>query len=271
MSISNDPQAAAFTAANLKTRTVLFITGAWMHVSSWDKFRSAFTAAGFETLAPAWPTLEGTPAALRAEPVEGLAQLTFGKLVAHYSAIIKSLDEAPLLVGHSMGGLIVQLLLDRGLGAAGIVLSPGPVGGALPGPVSLLSALPVLLSGPGQTFTLSRDGFAKNFANTLPAAELAATYDRYVVPTATNIFYQAAAMIGTWVHPRRRQQPLLVIAAEKDRTVTPYLSRASYAVQRRAPVRTDFKQFAGRSHFLAGEAGWEEVAQAAIDWATEVL
>jgi len=261
---------ATAIAAAPGTRTVLFITGAWMHVSSWDKFRSVFEAAGYRTLAPAWPYLDADPAALRASPDKRIGTLTFRKIVDHYAAILDGLDEQPLIIGHSMGGLITQLLLDRGYGVAGIAMDPGPIAGALPGPVSLLAAVPPLLAGPGTTHTISRAGFARNFANTLTAADQQAAYDAYVVPTPTNIFYQAAGMIGTGVNARARKQPLLVIAAEHDRTVTPYLAHAIYNVQKKSPARTDFHQFADRSHFLAGEAGWEEVANYALDWAREV-
>jgi pimeloyl-ACP methyl ester carboxylesterase len=266
-----DTEAALAKAALLKTRTVLFITGAWMHSSSWDKFRSAFEAAGFSTVAPAWPYLDKPAAELRANVDKKLGTLTFGKIVDHYAGIIDGLDEQPLIIGHSMGGLITQLLLDRGYGVAGIAMDPGPIAGALPGPVSLLAALPPVLAGPGNAHTISRAGFARNFANLLSAGEQKAAYDAYVVPTPTNIFYQAAGMIGTGVKVKARKQPLLVISAEHDRTVTPFLARGIYNVQKKAASRTDFKQFENRDHFLAGERGWEEVAQFAIDWAYDVL
>ena len=268
---TNLETAAQVAAANAAaTKTVVFITGAWMHTSSWDKFRSVFEAAGYKTLAPAWPFLDADPAALRANPDKRIGTLTFGKIVDHYAKIIDGLDEQPLIIGHSMGGLITQLLLDRGYGVAAIAMDPGPVAGALPGPVSLLAALPPIFAGPGHTHTITRDGFAKNFANTVPAGEQTAAYDAYVVPTPTNIFYQAAGMIGTGVKVRERKQPLLVMVAEHDRTVTPYLAKAVYNVQKKAPARTDFHQFPDRSHFLAGEKGWEEVANYALDWANEV-
>ncbi len=262
---------AALAAANLQTRTVLFITGAWMHVSSWDKFRSAFEEAGFKTVAPAWPYLDKPAAELRANVDKGLNTLTFGKIVDHYARIIEGLDEQPRIVGHSMGGLIAQLLLDRGYGVAGIAMDPGPIAGALPGPVSLLAALPPIFAGPGSTHTISREGFSRSFANVLSPAEQKTAYDDYVVPTPTNIFYQAAAMIGTAVKAKARKQPLLVISAEHDRTVTPFLARQSFNVQKKAAARTDFKQFEDRDHFLAGERGWEEVAKYTIDWARDVL
>ena len=268
---TNLETSAAFAAANAaKSKTALFITGAWMHTSSWDKLRSVFEAAGYKTLAPAWPYLEGNPAELRAHPDRRLGTLTFGKIVDHYAKIIDGLDEQPVIIGHSMGGLITQLLLDRGYGVAGIAMDPGPIAGALPGPVSLLAALPPIFAGPGNSQTITREGFAKNFANTLNAADQQVAYDDYVVPTPTNIFYQAAGMFGTAVKVRARKQPLLVISAEHDRTVTPYLAKAIFNIQKKSPARTDFHQFADRSHFLAGEKGWEEVAHYALDWANEV-
>lgn len=267
MTTNLETAAASALAAAPATRTVLFITGAWMHASSWDKFRSMFEAAGYKTLAPAWPYLEGNPAELRDHPDKRLGTLTFKKIVDHYAGIIDGLGEQPLIVGHSMGGLITQLLLDRGYGIAGIAMDPGPIAGALPGPVSLLAAVPPLLVGPGNTHLISREGFAKSFANTLDAADQKVAYDDYVVPTPSNIFYQAAAMVGTGVNVKARKQPLLVMSAEHDRTVTPYLAKAIYNVQKKSPARTDFIQFSDRSHFLAGEKGWEAVAQYAIDWA----
>ena len=251
-------------------KLALFITGAWMHTSSWDKFRSVFAAAGYETMAPAWPGLDGKPAALRDIPPATIYGLGLKAITDHYATIIGLLDTAPLLIGHSFGGLITQLLLGRGLGTAGIAIDPGPIAGIVPGPVSLLAATPPLFKGPKGTYTLTRAGFGSSFANTVPAADLPALYDAYVVPTPARIFYEAALMQGTRVEPARRTQPLLITAADRDRTVTPYLAKAAYGIQRKSPARTDFRQFADRSHFLCNEAGWEEVAGAARDWAASV-
>ncbi len=251
-------------------RTALFITGAWMHTSSWDKFRGVFEPAGYRTLAPARPGLAHAPASSRASPDPVLHGLGLKAITDHYAAIIQTVDAPPLLIGHSFGGLVVQLLLDRGLGAAGVALDPGPIAGVVPGPVSLLAATPPLFKGPNGVYTLTRAGFGSSFANTVPVAELPRLYDAYVVPAPARIFYEAALMLGTRVHPATRTQPLLITAAERDRTVTPYLARAAYTIQKRSPARTDFREFAGRSHFLCAEAGWEDVAGAVLDWARSV-
>ena len=252
------------------TKTAIFITGAWMHTSSWDKFRGAFEAAGYVTSAPAWPYLDGNPLALRTHPDKRLGSLTLQQIVANYQAIIGTLPEQPLIVGHSFGGLITQLLLDLGAGVAGVALDPAPIAGVIPGPVSLMAALGPILAGPSTAFTISRAAFGATFANTVPGVEQAKIYDDLVVPTSSRIFYQAAFMLGTKVDARNRRQPLLITVGEKDRTVTPYVAKAAYNLQKRSPARTDFKEFPGRSHFLAGEKGWEEVAAFSIDWAKQV-
>jgi len=166
--------------------------------------------------------------------------------------------------------LITQLLLDRGAGVAGVALDPAPVAGVIPGPVSLMAALGPILAGPSTPFTISRAAFGATFANTVPGLEQPEVYDRFVVPTSTRIFYQAAFMLGTKVDAGNRKQPLLITVGEKDRTVTPYVAKAAYSLQKRSSARTDFKEFPGRSHFLCGEKGWEEVAAYAIDWAKQV-
>jgi pimeloyl-ACP methyl ester carboxylesterase len=77
-------------------------------------------------LAPAWP-LKGRPVGDQlAHPDPRLARVGVPEIVAHYEAIIRSLPKPPVLIGHSFGGLIVQLLLDRGFGAAGIAISSVP-------------------------------------------------------------------------------------------------------------------------------------------------
>jgi len=256
-----------------KADTVVFIHGAWMTPECWDDFRKPFEAAGYAIHAPTWPTLENATAAqLRANPPPGLGGLPVGKIVDHYQRYVSSLRSPPLLVGHSFGGLFVQMLLDRGCGAAGAAIDPGPIAGVIPGPVSLAAALPVVArwNGWNRPFLLSPKAFARSFANTAPADMRALAYDRLVVPTSGRIFYQAASWIGTRVKPKRRTQPLLIIVGEFDRTVTPYVARAAYNIQKRAPAPTAFKMFPGRSHFLIAEPGWQEVSTYVLGWLRDI-
>jgi len=251
------------------TKTVVLIHGAWQVPASWDRFKSRFEAAGYTVIAPAWPLMDRPVAELNANPDPKFGSLTVGAIVDHYDSIIRALPEKPLILGHSFGGLIAQLLLDRGLGSAGVALDPAPIGGLIPGPKPLSAAFPVLarLNGWSRPFTLSKAAYDKGFANTAPKAQRDEEYAKYVVPAPGRIFFQAALNIGTWVSPKKRTQPLLIVVGEKDNTVTPNLARQAFNRQKGSKALTDFHEFAGRSHYLANEPGWEEVADYAIEWA----
>lgn len=250
-------------------KSAVFIHGAWMVPACWDNFRKSFEAAGFTTYAPSWPYLDrGTPDELRRNPPTGLGALGITPIVDHYQSFIANLPEQPLIIGHSFGGLFAQLLLDRGLGWAGVAIDPAPIAGDLPGALSLAASAPVLFRWQGwdQPFTLSRQAFAANFANAAPPDLQSDAYDRLVVPAPGRIFYEAAFWLGTSVHPARRAQPLLITAAEKDRTITPFTAMGAFNRQRKSAAETDFKHFPGHSHFLIAEPGWEDVANYILRW-----
>lgn len=254
-------------------KPVVFIHGAWMTPACWDPFTTVFEAAEYRVLAPAWPFIDGPAAALRSHPPAGLGGMTVGTIVDHYARIINTLPVPPLIIGHSFGGLVAQLLLDRGIGRAGVAVAPAPFAGIVPDGTTLAGALPILLrwNGWNRPYTISRQHFAMNFANTMDAASQQAAFERLVVPTSGRIFYQAATGIGLVIHPKERLQPLLIIEGEMDRTVTPSMARTAFEKQRKSPSRTDFKQFAGRSHFILSEPGWEEVADYALNWAENLV
>lgn len=251
------------------TKTIVLVHGAWVTPASWDTFRQPFEAAGYTVHAPAWPFVEGRSAAeLNVEPPAGLGSLTVGKIADKYQAFVATLPEAPILVGHSFGGLLVQMLLDRGVGAAGVALNPAPIGGIAPGPSALRAIAPILLRPTAwrKPYRFTRRRFAQLFANGASEAAAGRAYDRFVIPAPGMIFHQAAFWLGTRVRPDRRRQPLLITGGDEDRLVSPYLSRAAYRRQLRSPAFTDYVEFPGRSHFLIAEPGWETVAASALSW-----
>jgi len=251
------------------SRTIVFVHGAWVMPASWDNFRKPFEAAGFTVHAPAWPHVEGRSAdELNANPPEGFGGLTVGRIADKYQSFIETLPEPPILIGHSFGGLLVQMLLDRGVGAAAVAINPAPIGGVIPGPGAFKAIAPIMfrLAGWTKPYRLTRKRFGSLFANTAPDDVVDEAYGSFVIPAPGMIFHQAALWLGTWVSPRRRTQPLLITGASEDRLVSPYLSRAAWRRQRKSPARTDYVEFPGRSHFLAGEPGWEEVALTALTW-----
>lgn len=206
-----------------------------------------------------------------AERAGRVAGLATADLESH-ARIIESQAEPPILVGHSFGGLFVQMLLDRGLGASGVAIDPGPPRWIIPGPAAVRAALPVLLTWGGwrKTLTMSFESFQWGFAHTQPEAEQRAAYEKHVVPTPGRIYFQAVLGIGTKVNFRNpNRAPLLLIAGEKDRTANPSMVKAMYRRHARSPAVTSFKSFRDRTHWLIGAPGWEEIADHAISWAEE--
>ncbi|RAK52713.1 alpha/beta hydrolase [Phenylobacterium deserti] len=250
-------------------KTVVLVHGAWVTTRSWDTFRRPFERAGYRVLTPTWPGLEGLSAAqVRRHLPVGFGSLSLGRIVDHLEAYIQALPQPPLLVGHSFGGLLVQKLLDRGCGAAGVAINPAPIAGIVPGPTTLAAVLPALARWRGwsRPYAHTRGSFGRQYANTAPHDLVSRFFNEAVIPTPGRILHQAATWLGTGIDPRRRTQPLLITGSEADRLVTPHLSRAAYAIQRRAPGLTDFSFYDGLSHLLIAEPGYERVARDVIGW-----
>ena len=109
---------------------VVLIHGLWMTSRSWENWVTRYTAQGYQVIAKSWPGMDVDIEELRRDP-SPIATLGITEIVDHYERIIRSLDKAPFILGHSFGGLITQILLDRGLGAAGVAIAPAPVKGIL--------------------------------------------------------------------------------------------------------------------------------------------
>jgi alpha-beta hydrolase superfamily lysophospholipase len=258
---------------------LVLIHGAWLSTRSWEEFSDYFGKRGFAVAAPEWPRKHGDVEALRADGAE-LAGLGLDEIVDHYEALIRALDEPPVLIGHSFGGLIVELLLARGLGRAGVALSPAPPKGILVLPFSSLKAASPALAHPSKhhgVVTLTLEEFSYGFVNTLSAEDAKAAYERYAVPETGQIFYEAG-FANFKLHPptdvhfgNDDRAPLLIVGAEKDHTVPASVSKAQYKKYERSSARTDYLEFEGRPHlFVVGE-GAQEVAAAIDGWLDGVL
>ena len=257
---------------------VVFVHGAWVGPSCWSSFRQPFDQRGLRTIAPAWPFDDRPVDELRRSPDPALASVGIAEIVAHYEKIIRALPNKPLLVGHSFGGLFVQLLLDRGLGAAGVAIDSAPPKGVFATPSAVRANASVLLSWRGWRRVLfnSPEGFAWGFTHNLDPAAQRRAYDEHVIPTPGRPFFQAAFAplldVSRVRFDNAERAPLLLIAGERDRTLPPAMNRSNFARYAKHPAvkaKTDFREFAGRSHWIIAEPGWDEVAEFSLDWARQ--
>jgi pimeloyl-ACP methyl ester carboxylesterase len=257
------------------TSPIVLIHGLWLTPRSWEGWKARFEQRGHEVLAPAWPRMEREVEALRRNP-SVLNGLGVTEIVDHYDRIIRGLGTPPVIMGHSFGGLVTELLLDRGLGAAGVAISPAPVKGVLRLPPAELRTVFPAVRNPtnkNKTVELTPKQFRFSFTNTMNDADAKAAYERYYVPGPSRVLFQAAfanlnphAVTKVDFHKDDRP-PLLVVGNDQDHTVPASVSREAAKRLGKSKAVVDYKEFAGRPHFTAGAPGWEAVADYALEWA----
>ncbi|AWS40255.1 alpha/beta hydrolase [Streptosporangium sp. 'caverna'] len=259
--------------ANATGRTpAVFIHGLWLLPSSWDRWATVFEEAGYAPLTPGWPDDPETVEEANAHP-EVFANKTVGQVADHYSAVIGKLDRRPVVIGHSFGGLLAQIIAGRGLSAASVAIDAAPFRGVLPLPISALkSSLPVLgnLANRHRAVPLTYEQFRYAFANAVSEDEAKQLYDTFAVPAAGAPLFQAAtANLNPWTEAKvdtanPDRGPLLIISGEKDHTVPRAISDATYDKQQRNEGVTEFAEIPGRGHALTVDSGWREVADTAL-------
>jgi pimeloyl-ACP methyl ester carboxylesterase len=260
------------------SKTIVFVHGAWMTPLCWEKMLGYFEGKGYTCLAPAWPHKDVSIEELRKQP-QALAGLGVTEIVDHYERIIRSQQEPPILIGHSFGGLFVQMLLDRGLGVAGVAIDPAPPKGVLPTGTIWKANAWILFTWQGWKKVLysSFDAFRYAFVHTLPEAEQRAVYERYVVPETGRIFFQDGLALldphqAVRVNFRNATRaPLLITAGLADIVVPAAMVKANFKKYRGSAARTDFKEFPGQTHWLIANPGWEDVAGSIETWLQEVV
>jgi alpha-beta hydrolase superfamily lysophospholipase len=276
--IDSDPERQELqmaTSQPASTDTIVLIHGLWMTPLSWEHWIDRYSARGYKVLAPAWPGMDVDIEQLRADPSQ-VENLGIQEIVDHYDAIIRSLDTPPIIMGHSFGGAFTEVLLDRGLGAAGVAIDAAAVKGIARLPFAQLkSAFPVLKNPANnhRAVPLTPEEFHYAFTNTMSAEDSQAVWERYAVPGPGRVLFQGAfanfnPRAATKVDfGRDDRAPLLIIAGAEDHTVPAVVDRSAAKHYRKSSAVTDFKEFTGRSHFILGQEGWEEVADFALDWA----
>ena len=251
---------------------VAFVHGLWLLPSSWDRWAAAFEAAGFVAISPGWPDDPDTVEEAKTHP-EVFAHKSVGQIADYVDGIIRRLEKKPVVIGHSFGGLLAQIIAGRGLAAATVAIDPAPFRGVLPLPISALRSASPVLSNPAnrnRAVPLTYEQFRYSFANAVDEEEAKELYETYSVPgSGVPIFQAAAANLNPWTEAKvdtknPERGPLLIISGERDHTVPPAIANAAYKRQRRNEGVTEIVEIPGRGHALVIDSGWREVADTAL-------
>ena len=233
----------------------------------------------FDPQAPGWPGDSETVEETRAN-ADAVAGHGINDVVDHYAAIVQGLSEPPVLVGHSFGGLIVQRLIGQGLGAAGVAIDPAPIKGVLVLPISALKVASIALKSPSnknKAVSLTAEQFLFGFGNAIPGDESDELFERWTIPSPGKPLFEAAFANFAPKSPARvnthngTRAPLLITAGGQDHTVPAAISRSTKKLYRHTSAVTDLREFPDRGHSLTIDHGWEEVADATLEWLAKQL
>ena len=259
------------------SQTIVLIHGMWMTPRSWDNWVDHYADRGYRAIAPGWPGVKD-PEETRRDP-SALKGLGIKTVVDHYEEIIRGLDSPPIIIGHSFGGLFTQLLLDRGLGSAGVAIGTATPKGIILLPASTLRAALPALKNPfnrNGLCPLTPKQFRYRFTNTLGQEESDAIYREHYIPGTNRAFFEAAFASTSrnspaavnYANPARA--PLLLICGGEDHISPPAVNKKLVKLQSRASSATELKVYPGHPHFMAGLDGWEELADTALNWSLEL-
>jgi non-heme chloroperoxidase len=251
---------------------VLFVHGLWLLPSSWDRWAELFEEAGYVAATVSWPDDPATVEEANAHP-EVFAHKKVGMIADHVEEVIRRFSAKPVIIGHSIGGLLVQILAGRGLAAATVAIDPGPFRGVLPLPYHLIRATEPVWRNPAnhhRAVPLTFEEFRYGFANAVDEDQAKRLFETFAVPASgTPIFQAASANLNPVteakvdVHNPERG-PLLIISGEKDNTVPPSVANAAYKRQTHNPGITEITEIPNRGHSLVIDDGWRDVADAAL-------
>ncbi len=249
------------------SKTIVFIHGLFVTPKCWNEWRAYFEKQGYTCYAPATLFHDGEPATLRKNIDVRLGKVSFKDMVETVTKFIDVLPEKPILIGHSLGGLVVQKLISLNKGDAGICIDGAAPMGILTFEGSFWrSNFTVInyLKG-NSVFEPTKKWFHYAFCNTMSAEESNKVFDEQVVPESRNI-PRGTLMPYAKIDFKKAHQPLLFIAGEKDHIIPASLNRKNFNAYKNATSIKTFKEFKGRDHYICGEKDWQEVAEYCLNW-----
>jgi pimeloyl-ACP methyl ester carboxylesterase len=263
------------TSASPAPDTIVLVHGFWVTPRSWENWKTHYEAKGFRVLTPAYPGFEVEVEALNADPTV-IAELTLPAIMTQLEGVVGALERPPILIGHSAGGTLVQLLLDRGYGAVGVVLNSAPTEGVRVLPLSQLRSTFTAFKNPAnrhRAVPLTYEQWHYAFTNTFDEPESRALYERYAIPASGRILWDSVLanfMPGPQDaavdYENENRPPLLFISGSEDHIMPPSVQRSNVK-HYTSGVLTEHEEYPGYAHLLPAQEGWEAIADHALEWA----
>ena len=252
------------------SKNIVFVTGAFIGNNCWDEWSTYFESKGYKTIAPPWPFKDATVQELRNRRPNDtdLAELTLKELIEHYAHIVESFPEKPIVIGHSIGGLITQILVNRDLTAAGVAIHSFPPHGIFPYEFNFLwagrNALGLFTS-QKETYMMSFKDWQFAFTNGMSLEEQKKGYEEFSIPESKTVV-RGGLTSATKVDFDKKQAPLLITSGDNDHSIPAHINLRNFHKYEGNGSLVEYKEFPGRNHFVLKQPTWKEDADYILDW-----
>ncbi|PWT99934.1 MAG: alpha/beta hydrolase [Bacteroidetes bacterium] len=253
-------------------KTIVFVTGAFVGNNCWDEWKIYFEKRGYKTIAEPWPYKNESVAELRKKhPLgnEGLTKLRLIEVVDHYANIVKSLPEKPIVIGHSIGGLVTQIIVNRDLAAVGVAIHPVPPQGIIPTELSFYKAggkALGLFTSLKKTYLMSFKDWQYAFVNGMPLEQQKASYEQFTIPESKRVT-RGGLTSQAKVDFKKAHAPLLILSGSTDNIIPAHLNLRNFRkYAKREDSVLEYVERPDRNHFVLGQPGWEGDAELVLQW-----
>ncbi|MBO9570613.1 MAG: alpha/beta hydrolase [Chitinophagaceae bacterium] len=256
---------------NITTKNIVFVTGAFVNSTCWDNFRGFFESKGYNTVAPSWPFKNGTTEELRKRQPNDvdLATLTLKEVIDSYINVIKQYPEKPIVIGHSLGGCMTQVIVNRDYAAAGVAIHPVPTLGVIPYEFSFLKAgwkSLGLFTSLKKTYLMSFKDWQYAFVNGMPLEVQKAAWETYTIPESKTVS-RGGLTSAAKVDYSKEHAPLLITSGSEDNIIPPHLNNRNFKKYKKNNSILEYKEFPGRNHHILGdERYWKADAEYILNW-----
>ena len=250
-----------------KSKTIVIIHGNFVNNTSWTNWKKYLEQKGYVVHTPANPGHDGNPADLRVKVHPALTKTGFIDVVQNVSALIDTLPEKPLVIGHSMAGMATQKLVEMAKAVAAVSIDGAPPKNVFPPFSTIKVVLPAFgFFSSKDYFMGTRAWYDNAFFNTLPESERAKAFDAIAVPESYKVSRQLVLNPFANIDFKKPHAPLLFIGGGKDNIFPPSLTRTIAGKYSDKDSRIDLKVFEDKSHYICGEPGWEKIADHIVGW-----
>jgi pimeloyl-ACP methyl ester carboxylesterase len=252
--------------------TIVMVHGMWCQPWVWQNYKKFFEKQGYRCITP---TLRFHDIGPKDAPDHRLGTTSLLDYAADLEQEIRKLGDEPILMGHSMGGLLVQMLGSRGLAKALVLLTPAAPRGVWVLLPSVIRSYWSVMTQWGFWEKPIRQTFQEavySMMHLLPAEEQKANFDKFVFESG-----RAASQIGLWFFdPSKASKadaskitcPVLVIGGTRDRITPAWMVRQ---VAKKYQAVVTYKEYPDHAHWVIGEPSWQEVSQYVADWLKKAL